>query len=677
MDFLQRSQTPQSSTGQPQRSTPGGIGGIGNQGRTEALAGASEGPFSEAANASLSAMFGTSLAGLGATLDPGAADALDADAYTEGSEMTFGPMGASLFSSDTPDDEALALGAHEVAHALAGGGSGAQELDGPGDSGEALADAAESRMRQWTRSGQSGAAPQAGPASGGKARVHRRSTSGGSFSGRPALRYGSRGSQVKALQALLNRHGAGLPTTGYFGNMTLSAVKDFQRRNGLGVDGIAGPATAGALQRGGGSGGGSASGWNGSPLLEYGMRSEQVRALQTQLNARGAKLPTTGYFGNMTLAALQAFQRANGLTVDGKAGKATHRALQQAHDDAKTSDDHQATCSLSGSPALKRGSRGSQVRELQSLLNKQGERLAVDGIFGRGTDAAVRRFQQKQGLTVDGVVGPGTARALASCSTGGKTDDKKDEPAPTPAPADGGGGGAGEVKDADPKSVLTSPNLHPQVRSMAGQAVRQMQAQGLRPYVFEGYRSFARQNDLYNGGRGVTKVRGGGSYHNYGLAVDIVFWNDRGTGPSWDGKHPWKHVGEAGKAAGFTQWGGDWGWDMPHLQYHPGHRGSAYDLLPAYNRGGLSAVWESLGTDLSTINATTTWDGVLSGEIELRNGTSGQAVRTLQEKLNAHGAGITVDGKFGSGTEGAVKAFQRAQGIAETGVVDQATARKF
>jgi len=672
MDFQQR-QASQSS-GPTQRggssSSQSGFGGAGNQ----SMMGGADGPFSSEANQILGDLFGQSLAGLTAHLDPGTVASLDADAVTEGSVMTFGPQGASLFSSGTPTDEALALGSHEVAHALAGGGSGEMELDGPGDAGESKAGMAEARMRSWAGSGMTGAAPQAQAATGGKARMHRRSTSGGSFTGRPALRYGSRGASVKALQAMLNAQGANLPTTGYFGNMTSAALRDFQRRNGLTVDGIAGPATAQALA----GGKATASGWTGSPTLEYGMRGSQVQSLQTQLNARGANLPTTGFFGNQTMAALKAFQRANGLTVDGEAGPATYKALQQSHTDAKTSDDHQASCSLTGSPALKRGSRGSQVRELQTLLNKTGERLSTDGIFGRGTEAAVKRFQQSQGLSADGVVGPATARKLASCS-GGTTTDKDtdtstDTSTDTVAPGDGG---AGEVKDADPKNTLTDPNLHPQVRKMAGDTVRKMQAEGLRPYVFEGYRSFSRQNALYNSGRGVTKVRGGGSFHNYGLAVDIVFWNDRGTGPSWDNKHAWNSVGNHGKAAGFTEWGGDWGWDRPHLEYHPGHNGSAYDLLPAYNRGGLSGVWQSLGTDLSTINATSTWDGVLSGDIELRKGTSGQAVRTMQEKLNAAGAGISVDGQFGNGTEAAVKAFQTAQGLPVTGVVDRATAQKL
>jgi len=56
---------------------------------------------------------------------------------------------------------------------------------------------------------------------------------------------------------------------------------------------------------------------------------------------------------------------------------------------------------------LKRGSKGSQVKELQTALE-----LSADGIFGAGTDAAVRKFQSENGLTADGVVGTKTWEAI-------------------------------------------------------------------------------------------------------------------------------------------------------------------------------------------------------------------------------------------------------------------------
>lgn len=62
---------------------------------------------------------------------------------------------------------------------------------------------------------------------------------------------------------------------------------------------------------------------------------------------------------------------------------------------------------------LKKGSRGTQVAELQALLNTKGfETGTPDGIFGSGTERAVKEFQSSAGLVADGVVGNMTWEAL-------------------------------------------------------------------------------------------------------------------------------------------------------------------------------------------------------------------------------------------------------------------------
>jgi peptidoglycan hydrolase-like protein with peptidoglycan-binding domain len=63
-------------------------------------------------------------------------------------------------------------------------------------------------------------------------------------------------------------------------------------------------------------------------------------------------------------------------------------------------------------PLVKSGSHDHPTRTLQDLLNAHGSALAIDGVFGPKTEAAVRHFQQSKGLTVDGVVGPQTWAAL-------------------------------------------------------------------------------------------------------------------------------------------------------------------------------------------------------------------------------------------------------------------------
>lgn len=57
-------------------------------------------------------------------------------------------------------------------------------------------------------------------------------------------------------------------------------------------------------------------------------------------------------------------------------------------------------------PYLRIGSRGAAVTELQRSLVRNGARILIDGKFGNGTDAALRRHQFAHKLTVDGIAGP-------------------------------------------------------------------------------------------------------------------------------------------------------------------------------------------------------------------------------------------------------------------------------
>jgi len=72
------------------------------------------------------------------------------------------------------------------------------------------------------------------------------------------------------------------------------------------------------------------------------------------------------------------------------------------------------------SRSLQQGSSGSDVTELQirvagwAASSAQQTYVSVDGSFGPGTTAAVKRFQSAYGLSADGVVGPQTQQALNS-----------------------------------------------------------------------------------------------------------------------------------------------------------------------------------------------------------------------------------------------------------------------
>jgi peptidoglycan hydrolase-like protein with peptidoglycan-binding domain len=117
---------------------------------------------------------------------------------------------------------------------------------------------------------------------------------------------------------------------GIFGPITQSAVMAFQRANGLAVDGIAGPRTLGALYGSapssgdGSSGGQSSRGSTISRTLRLGDRGEDVATLQRRLNELNFNCGRAdGVFGPITQSAVMAFQRANGLAVDGIVGRNT------------------------------------------------------------------------------------------------------------------------------------------------------------------------------------------------------------------------------------------------------------------------------------------------------------------------------------------------------------------
>ena len=70
----------------------------------------------------------------------------------------------------------------------------------------------------------------------------------------------------------------------------------------------------------------------------------------------------------------------------------------------------------------KRGSRGSEVRQIQTKLKNWGYYTgSVDGIYGKLTEEAVRKFQRYNNLTVDGIAGPNTLSAMGIVSSSGST----------------------------------------------------------------------------------------------------------------------------------------------------------------------------------------------------------------------------------------------------------------
>jgi peptidoglycan LD-endopeptidase CwlK len=128
------------------------------------------------------------------------------------------------------------------------------------------------------------------------------------------LKRGSKGIEVVKLQSKLNLFGYKLAVDGIFGTKTEQAVRDFQKKHGLAVDGIVGKQTFSKI--------------NGKlPLLKRGSKGEAIKELQKILNKLGYKLVVDGIFGVNTEKAVRNFQAKNGLAVDGIVGKHTYAKL--------------------------------------------------------------------------------------------------------------------------------------------------------------------------------------------------------------------------------------------------------------------------------------------------------------------------------------------------------------
>ena len=214
------------------------------------------------------------------------------------------------------------------------------------------------------------------------------------------MSYGSTGSDVTALQQMLNKAGYSLSVDGIFGSGTDTAVRDFQRKHGMVGDGIAGPKTWAALEKVGsgssgssGSSSGSGSSNSSHATVSYGSTGSDVTALQQMLNKAGYSLSVDGIFGSGTDTAVRDFQRKHGMVGDGIAGPKTWAALGTVGSGSSSSGSSSSSSnSNSNRPMVAYGDSGSHVTALQQALVRHGYSLSVDGIFGDATYSAVQSF---------------------------------------------------------------------------------------------------------------------------------------------------------------------------------------------------------------------------------------------------------------------------------------------
>ena len=245
------------------------------------------------------------------------------------------------------------------------------------------------------------------------------------------LRRGTRGLAVTRLQERLVSLGYySITPDGIYDADDIAAVRAFQQKSGLTVDGVAGletqlmlyssnavsavatPAPSAAAA--------SNANANTSATLRIGSSGSEVNLLQARLTTLKYFSDTIdGKFGTKTASAVAAFQKDNGLTADGVAGPQTLSALYNSKAKAAsvTVNASATAAPLSAGDVLHMGSAGSTVKSVQNALISLGYlKGAADGIYGTKTYLAVQAFQKDNSLSIDGMVGQATLARLESAA---------------------------------------------------------------------------------------------------------------------------------------------------------------------------------------------------------------------------------------------------------------------
>lgn len=179
--------------------------------------------------------------------------------------------------------------------------------------------------------------------------------------------------------------------TSFYGPVTASAVKIYQRQNNLVQDGVVGPETLAILL----------SGEAKYYAVSLGISGDDVKRIQNRLYELGylmKKENVSGEFDEVTEKAVIKLQELNQLSVDGKVGRQTINLLYSE----EIKPDY-----------LAYGENNDVVLSAQKQLKGLGYLTTVpDGNYGTDTVMAVKQFQARNDLVVDGYLGPSTRIAL-------------------------------------------------------------------------------------------------------------------------------------------------------------------------------------------------------------------------------------------------------------------------
>lgn len=344
---------------------------------------------------------------------------------------------------------------------------------------------------------------------------------------------------------------------------------------------------------------------------------------------------------------------------------------------------------------LRIGSSGQEVREMQEFLNAIAINypaipviFPVDGIFNESTEAAVRVFQRQFNLTVDGIVGKATwykisyiyaaVRKLAELTSIGRIEDLYSGQYPGTPLQEGDRGVEVQLLQYYLSAIAV---FYPQIPNVSIDG-------RFGPELFKAVLNFQRSFGLIEDGI-VGRETWNRIYALYETLSDKIV--------------PDESIPEY---PGMTLQQGSSGENVRRIQTALNNISAQYPSIPLLVEDGIfgtatttavRAFQRQFGLTVDGIVGVLTWNKIFevsalidTGEEAgeemppypgtlLRNGSRGNAVRLMQERLKSISIyypvipDITADGIFGPATQAAVIAFQQMMGITADGIIGQQT----